>query len=133
MLEYAFFDEAPEKLFVDFVRQLGCTPQQKVTELERLVMLPDDLDEALVDEIEDKYDELLEMSEELIQQQNPSEGVHLAGIRLQLANGQELQAAIPADLMSRVLSVISTDELAVLVDAIVLAVETKDDRSLCQR
>lgn len=54
-------------------------------------------------------------------------------LTVQLAGGQTVYAGIPADMMRRLLSVSSPEEIGHLVDAIATAVENPDLCPICQR
>lgn len=133
MLEYIFFDERPWRSFIDYLESLGLTPQASSNEEGWLVALPEDLDDALDEKIEAFYDRMLEMNESLVAQEEGLAHVHTAGVTVTLADGRVVQAAVDPKLMQRLLTVISTDELGDLVNAIVDAVENPDERPFCQR
>jgi hypothetical protein len=133
MLEYIFFDERPWRRFIDYLESLGLTPQASSNEEGWLAALPEDLDDALDEKIEAFYDQMLEMNESLVAEEEGQAHVHTAGINVTLADGRVVQAAVDPRLMQRLLTVISTDELGDLVNAIVDAVENPDERPFCQR
>ncbi|MEJ2693593.1 MAG: hypothetical protein P8166_11185 [Candidatus Thiodiazotropha sp.] len=133
MLEYIFFDERPWRRFIDYLESLGLTPQASSNEEGWLVALPEDLDDSLDEKIEAFYDRMLEMNESLVAEEEGQAHVHMAGVNVTLADGRVVQAAIDPKLMQRLLTVISTDELGDLVNAIADAVENPDERPFCQR
>lgn len=133
MLEYIFFDQRPWRLFIDFLRDEGLAPEFVEEDQGLLVRLPDDTDDRLMDAIEARYDELLDMNEQLFSEQEGEAHVHRAGVSVSLGDGRVVEAGVPPALLNRILEVISTDELGQLVSAIVDAVENPDERPFCQR
>ncbi|MET0029826.1 MAG: hypothetical protein ABW101_19505 [Candidatus Thiodiazotropha sp.] len=133
MLEYVFFHETPWRQFLEFVEQQGLSPQSSVDDGEWTVMLPEDLDEALDERIEAKYDQCLEMNESLVAEEEGMDHVHKAGINVTLKDGRVVQAAVDPKLINRILDVITIEELGELVNAVADAVENPNDRPLCQR
>ncbi|MET0101955.1 MAG: hypothetical protein ABW078_09520 [Sedimenticola sp.] len=133
MLEYIFFHERPWTLFVGYLRQKGLDPVSDQEEQGYLVRLPEDTDDGLMDAIETRYDELLDMNEALISAGQEGEHLHVAGVSVALNDGRTVQAAVEPELLGRLLQVVSTDELGRFVSAIVDAVENPDERSICRR
>lgn len=134
MLEYIFFDQRPWELFDAFLREKGLIPESVHEEQGYLVRLPEDTDDELMESIEAYYDEMLDMNEALfIAQQDDGEQVHAAGVSVSLSDGRSVDAMVSPDLLNRILTVVSTDELGQLVSAIVDAVEHPDDRPFCRR
>jgi hypothetical protein len=133
MLEYIFFHETPWRRFTESVEQLGLSPETSVEEDEWLVMLPEDLDDELDEQVEALYDRCLEMNESLVAEEEGEDHVHRAGINVTLGDGRVVQAAVDPKLVTRILDVVSIEELGDLVNAVVDAVENPNDRPLCQR
>ncbi len=98
------------------------------------VTISEDSDEAVLEELEGYYDELMDMDRNLSEQQQDSpEDIHTTGITIQLKGGRFVYASVPPEQLARVMQSISTDELNALVCAITEAVENPDERGLCQR
>lgn len=135
VLEYVFFDERPLGRFIHYLGQLGLTPQQEEEEGLFKVFLPEDLDEVLMERIETQYDELMELSREIYEQEGDQAevGYHAAGITVQLAGGENVYAQVDPGLLARIMEVLTPGEFNEVVNAIVEAVENPDTRSLCQR
>ncbi len=133
MLEYIFFDQRPWQLFIDFLCDQGLDPQSAQEEQGFMVRLPDDTDDDLMEAIEARYDELLDMNEQLFSEQEGEEHVHRAGVSVNLSDGRMVEAAVSPLLLNRILEVLSTDELGQFINAIVDAVENPDQRPFCQR
>jgi len=134
MLEFVFFHKTPHGHFIDWLKEKGLEPETAITDEMIAVYLPEDLDDTLYDEIEEKYEVLLEMNEEILRQENADEaGYHMAGIAVQLRDGNVSYADIDPTLLGRVMGAITAEEFATIVDAIVTAVENPQDRTFCQR
>ncbi len=135
MIEYIFFHQKPNDLFCQFLSEhhIAFETNTDETDVEGLlVCLADDLDELMSEKIEDYYDKLLEMDEALLIE-DPSNTIDQAGLAVTLNNGQSTFASIDPDVLNRMLTVVSRDEIAGFIDAIVNAVETPDLRPLCKR
>ena len=134
MLEFIFFHETPHRLFVGWLKEKGLEPETSVEDESFQVFLPEDLDDALYDEIEEKYEVFMEMNEEILKEENADEaGYHMAGIAVHLRDGNVSYADIDPRLLGKVMGAITSEEFATIVDAIVTAVENPQDRTFCQR
>jgi hypothetical protein len=134
MLEFIFFHLNICKLFTRFVEQLGIDYEIKDDGETITVLVPDDLDDSRVEQLEDEYDRLLDLSREQTDSDEGESGENYqkASLLITLNNGDKSYAHVDMDLINRVLQNISTDELNILVEAIVDAVENPDERSYCQ-
>lgn len=125
MLEYVFFQEVPLKRFQDFLKEQGLVWTLEAGDMESLVVIDDlDVDDRLADRIESVYDELFALDQTICRSAS-AEPVHQGnnGIAVRLASGRTVVADLPPELVSRVLTAISRQELRVFVDAVVRAVE----------
>ena len=135
MLEYVFFDERPRDQFVTFLREKSV--ELKLEEDEGLLKvwisedLADDLDEA----IEDFYDDMMALNQQLYEDENNEAevGYNAAGIVLELNTGENVYAEVNPELLGRIMTVVTPDEFNTVVNAIVEAVENPDARTPCQR
>jgi len=133
MLEYVFFDQHPFDQFLGYIKELGLNPESRVSDRdEYLVKLPDDMDEAQLERVEAFYEKMMGVSEELLADADEAY-YSAAGVQVSLADGSQILASVEPDLLKKVLSVLSYDELAQFVDAIGCAVENPDTRPICKR
>ncbi len=132
MLEYIFFHTAPMQRFVQALQARGVPCQSKDDDMGLVVAVPEDLDDALDEEIDALYETLLAESESLLDEDEAAEQ-HIAALSISLSNGQNVQAAVDPGVLDRILTVITPQELNDLVDAIVSSVEQPDFRPVCQR
>ena len=134
MLEFIFFHKTPHELFIEWLKEKGLGAEFSTEDEVYEVYLSEDLDDELYDEIEEKYEALMEMNEEIMRQENADEAdYHMAGIAVHLRDGNVSYADIDPRLLGRVMGAITPEEFAIIVDAIVTAVENPQDRSYCQR
>lgn len=134
MLEFIFFHHNICSMFTDFITEHNIEYQIADNSDSITVSISEDVHDDLIEQIEDHYDRLLDLSRE---QTDAEEGesrdnYQKASLLITLKDGDKSYAHIDMDLINRVLRMISTDELNTLVEAIVDAVENPDDRSYCQ-
>ncbi len=128
-IEYIFFHKKPFGLFVKFLQQQGLHPAISSDEDNYEVSIADDLDDVLSNVIEDEYDRLLEMNQQLMEESRENS----AGVVVNLKDGTTTYADIAPLLLTKIMEVLTPQELGEVVNAIVDAVECPDDRSLCER
>lgn len=137
MLEYIFFHQKPYQQFKVFLQNKGVELLKEgidETDVEGLVVcINDNLDDEISEQIEDFYDEMMELNEALIAEEDDSTEMHNVGLAVSLLDGRSVMAAVDPDVLNRVLSVITHNELGLLVDAIASVVENPDERPLCKR
>lgn len=134
MFEYIFFHPVPAREFLDWLTAQGVAAQSRETEEGVVVEVPSDLDDALDQAVDAKYEALLERNEELLNEELGAEaGYHMAGISVQLKDGTVSYADVDAKLMGRLLGCVTAEEFATIVDAIVSAVENPQQQTYCQR
>lgn len=132
MLEYVLFDKKPFQLFVDWLKEKGVACNVEMEEGNYLIQIPEDLDDDLLDSIEEKYDECMDMNEELLEAREEDD-YNMSGIIVTLKDASISYADVEPDLVNRILSVISAEELNDFVSAIADAVENPQSKSFCQR
>lgn len=134
MIEYALFSKQPFDLFVDFLKKQGLSPQTKQADDCLLVILPEDLESELHERIDIEYDRLLTLNMNLVDaDETDNAGYHAAGIVVSLEDGRTSYAHVDPAHMARILEVLSAEDFAQIVTAIVDAVEHPDSRTACQK
>ena len=137
LLEYIFFHQQSCDRFKQFLRETGVETLKEgidETDVEALtVYIADDLDEEISEKIEQFYDEMMEMDEALVMENDDSDEYSQVGLAVSLKDGRSVMASVDPDVLNRVLTVITHDELGKLVDVIADAVENPDERPLCKR
>jgi len=132
MLEYVFFHPQPFEQFVAYLRELGLQPDTEVEEECWEVRLPEDLDDSLSEQIEEHYDQLMDLNQQLFDEEQ-NEAYHTAGVVVNLKDGNTVYAKVDPALLGKIMGVLTPMEFGDVVNAIVDAVEDPDERSLCQR
>jgi hypothetical protein len=133
MLEFVFFNAQTCGQFVDFLGNLGVGADLVDDDETFGVAIDEGLDEALLDKIELRYDELMVLDQSLFEQQADADGEHTAGVVLNLASGDTVYAQVDPFLLGRIMEVLTPEEFGSVVNAIVDAVEKPDRRPLCKR
>ncbi len=135
MLDYVFFHQTPFDEFVAFVRAKGLQPETEAEDGNYEVRLPEDIDDALSDEIEERYDALMDMNRALFErgQQEDADNYQGAGVVLNLKDGQTVYADVDSGLLAKIMGVLSAEEFGEVVNAIVDAIENPDTRTFCER
>ena len=133
MLEYAFFSAEACARFCRFVEELGLRPRVERGDPETLVQLDEGaVDDTLADVIDTFYDDMFALDQTLFEEAS-ADDYHAAGVVVNLRDGRAVYAGVPPVLLGKVMQVLSPEELADLVAAIVDAVEAPDERTFCQR
>jgi hypothetical protein len=134
MLEYIFFHPVPEKLFIEWLTENKIQSENSQDGESFIVSVDEDLAEDTYKKIEEKYEILLEMNEEIMMAENADDtSYHMAGVAVHLRDGWVSYADIDPKLMGRIIGVITPEEFATVVDAIVTAVESPQGQTYCQR
>lgn len=135
MLDYVFFNDEPMNLFHAYLEKQGVPATVTRMEENYEIAIPEDLDDELVDNIEDYYDEVSDLDQRLLEeaQGNNEDNYHMASILVTLQDGRSSYADVSPELLSKIMQVITPQELGEVVKAITRAVENPDDRLFCQR
>lgn len=140
LMEYVFFDESLAKRFQTYCEQLGA-----ITELEAdvthtdddsfTIKVTDNLDEALTEQIEEQYGDMLFGEQAAQIEGNDSEGAlaDACGVQVQLQSGQFTTVAIHPEIMNKILSVLSVDELQQFLAQVAEDIENPKKGPICAR
>ena len=130
MFEYLFFDNEIRDRFCHELSKLGAEHRlNKDSPL--LVEVPEDIDEALSDVIDTLYEKLLQATADLLEEQGQGLEKNVAGVQVQLADGGICTIRLEPDLVSRLLTAISMEELRDMCQVIAEGVERRDNSPLC--
>lgn len=127
MLEYVFFDEKIRDKFIEELNRKGV--ETGCDEL--IVEVPEDLDDALADEIDHCYEVLLQETAELMEEGDDALEKNVMGVHVALADGSACTIRLDPDLIARLLNCITMEELRDMAQTIVEGVENPDNRPLC--
>jgi len=135
MYEYVLFHEKPFQLFVNWLKDKGIPSETELEDGNYSIKIPEDLDDSLLDEIEDIFDEFMDMNEQIVinEEREDNNSYHMAGVVVTLKDGSVSYADINPDIMSRVMDVVTAIEFGEIVNAIANAVENPQSQSYCQR
>lgn len=131
MNEYIFFDVLLQTKFVEFVEGQGIACELSDDPLGFVVAIPEDIGDALEDEIEARYDELEREQKELLSHEAGG-FQQLAGISFHMPDGESRMVPVPTELANRLLSVASLEEIQKLFDSVAHHALIEDHRTLCQ-
>ena len=134
-LEYIFFHQSVSDKLCSNIDNLGIAYQVKEDDDIITVSHDDDLDDALLDKIENRYDELFDEESRLVNNpDNLDEELErdVVGVGVELADGRLIQVRLAPGITKRILTVLSTEELRVMANEIALQVENPIDGPLCK-
>ena len=131
MLEFIFFHEPLQDRFCALLDRLGVAHAQRADEMGTLVIVSEDIDENIAEQLDAAYDELFAETEHLVRSAADNEEHNSAGIRIGLTHDVACMVPLDPDLMNRVLTVLSVDELERLVRQVALAVLEPRDEPVC--
>lgn len=134
-VEYLFFTETIAMKFIALLNELKIEYLQESEPVQGgiVIKIQEPEDDELWDSLDETYDEMNSEDQALLEEGIEDEqSKSTAGIYLQLAGGQQTIAQVNPDIMNRMLTVISMDELNTFVEDIVRSVEDPDDSPICQ-
>jgi len=130
MLEYVFFDEGIRNKFVETLREKG-VDIRTADEDGCIAEVPEDLDDALADEVDYLYEKLLQETAELLEETEGAFEKNVMGVMVALEDGTPCTIRLDPDLVARVLNCISMEELRDMAQTIAEGVQNPDNRPLC--
>ena len=135
LLDYVLFHQVPYSKFVEYLSAAKIAMNTDYKDGVYTISISVDIDDELADSIETRYDELLDMSRELLAEETPQGkgNFSVATVIVDLASGKTSNAHIRPDLLYRIMNVVDEKELGEFVQAIAEAVENPDDRSYCHK
>lgn len=135
MLEYILFHEKPFQLFIDWLKDNKVDSDTHIDEESYIIKISEDLPEDLLDEIDEKYEEFMDMNQDIVndEEKENNDGYNMAGVVVTLNDGSISYADIDSNLLARVVSVITPEEFSHIVTAIADAVENPQPKTFCQR
>ncbi|MHB8920424.1 MAG: hypothetical protein ACYC3N_05245 [Halothiobacillus sp.] len=134
MYEFCFLTADRGETFIARLKALGLAVTSRpdpMNDAVTTVAIPDTIDEALFDQIEQWYEEETMRNEAIARAAEESDEVVSAGIWVQLEGGGSSLARVDANMMGRMLSVLTPDELGQFVATIADAVEHPDVTPIC--
>lgn len=133
MIEYVFFHQPLANAFIERLVALSIAYESKADELGLVVAVPEDLDDAVLDELDGLHEELLAQAEVLLIAAEGGTEQQAAALNITLGDGRIVQASVRPALMNKLLSALSFEEINELLEAIVDSIEHPDERPFCRR
>lgn len=132
--EYMFFNDALRDRFVAFVTAHGIASTVRKDEIAGFVVaLPDDLDDALADAVEDEYESIMDIQMLLAESDEDMVSHAVAGITVKLADGSTRDIRIPPPIARRLFDHFTPAEVHEIATAIAQSVENPIDGPLCRK
>lgn len=133
MFEYMFFDEELRQRFVAYARLRNVECTLPADEMGLLAATPEDVSEAVSDELDSYYDELMEEQADRVDAAD-GEATHQAvGVRVTLADGRPCMIKLEPAMANRLLAAFTLEEMQELVNAIARSIENPGDGPICKR
>ncbi len=139
MLEFIFFHKEPVKQFQHYLSSKkipyinGLEYQASIDEEGFTISISENYELGTIAEVEDYYDDMMELNENLISAQEDNEEIKTAGISVNLSDGSTVLANVDPNLIFKLSEALEPLEILQLVSAIADAVENPDKRPLCKR
>jgi hypothetical protein len=133
-VEYIFFNEGLRDRFVAFIHTKGVMSQVRDDEVEGFVVrVPEEIDDAVSDAIEEEYDAL--MHEQILLAENDESWAtrQVMGVEIRLADGKSCMVRIDGAIGRRLSEHFSPEEIHELVSAIAQSIENPAEGPLCRK
>lgn len=130
MLEYVFFDAGLRNIFAAFLHSHGVEVELYDGD-GYIAAISDDVDDELGDSIDLRYEQLLQENADLLEGTADGLEKNAAGVQVLLRSGEPCMIRLDPDLMARLLSSLTLEELRDMVQGIAEQVEEPDNRPLC--
>jgi hypothetical protein len=130
MYEYIFFDHTLRDQFMADLK--GRTIEHQLLDGDGLLVgVSEEIDDAESDAIDELYDRLLQQSGELLEQGEDALEISVAGVQVELTDGSPCTIRLDPELVGRLLTAITMEELRDLCQTIAVGVERGDNSPLC--
>jgi len=139
VLEFIFFHKEPAKQFQNYLDSKkipyinGIEYQASIDEEGFTISISENYELDIITEVEDYYDEMMELNETLVSEHEDNEEIKTAGISVTLSDGTTVLADVDPNLIYKLSEALQPQEILQLVSAIADAVENPDKRPLCKR
>lgn len=132
--EYMFFDDALRDRFVAFVTAHGIASTVRKDEIAGFVVaLPDDLDDALEEAVENEYESIMDIQMLLAESDEDLVSHAVAGMTVTLADGSTRDIRIPPPIARRLFEHFTPTEAHEIATAIAQSIENPIDGPLCHK
>lgn len=140
LMEYVFFDLSLAERFQSYCKSLGLetaliSGETYSGEPEFTVSLADNLDDAIITQVEEEYAGLLFGEQASMIEGNDQSGAmaDACGVQVQLQSGRFTTVAIHPEIMNKILSVLSVNELQSFLAQVAEDIENPKKGPVCTR
>lgn len=139
--EYTFFNQSIADKFISFLNQKNITGNLDEEEdfmtgdSTYIVRIQTSLDDALAADIEVYYDDLLFGEQASLIDGNNEDGAlaDICGVQVKLSNGEFTTIAVHPEIMNKLLSVLSIDEIQAFMAQVAEDIENPKSGPICRR
>lgn len=133
-IEFIFFNEALSERFLQFASQRGVAGEVRHDEMDGYVVrLPEGMDEALEEAIEDEYDALMHEQMVLAESDESWGTRQVMGIEVSRADGSRSVVRIEGAIGRRLSEHFTPEEIHELVSAIARSLDNPVEGPLCKK
>ncbi|MDG6774564.1 hypothetical protein QCB45_09485 [Thiomicrorhabdus sp. ZW0627] len=139
-MEYLFFDKELAQRFSDFCSTHSIQAEMEVEETPSgensyCVKFADDLNDETLDQIEDTYNDMFFGEQAAQIEGNDSSGAlaDACGVQVMLQSGEYTTVAIHPEIMNKILSVLTVDELQKFLSQVAEDIENPKSGPICRR
>lgn len=101
---------------------------------ELLVLIDENIDEALEAQVESLYDEIMnDQAAYINRQDSPDDSTHVVGVQYAAPSGEIYHVRLSSGLVNRITQCLSVEELQQLVQTVADGVFKRDSRPLCDQ
>jgi hypothetical protein len=126
-------DDGLRGRFLAYIQSRGVAHSEKPDPMGgSVVSIPEEIDDDLYEAIETYYEELSAQQEVLLEETPDRLETNRAGVRVTLSDGRPCNVRLDPALVSRLLRVLSLEELQELATTIARAAENPDDAPICR-
>lgn len=129
MYEYLFFEAEICDHFLADLAQRDISAQRLDQEL--LIGVSEEITDEQSDYVDHLYEQLLQQTAELLERRGEGLEKDVAAVQVALADGSPCTIRLDSELMARLLSAISMEELRDMCQCIAVGVERRDNSPLC--
>lgn len=133
MIDYVFLHEHLADAFIERLSALSIPGQEKDDEFGLIVSVPESLDGALMEQLDETYETLVARSEALLNAEFSTTEKPCTALNISLRDGRSVQASVRPALMNKLIGTLRFEELNEFVEAIVDSLENSGERPWCRR
>ncbi len=138
MLEYIFFNSSLTREFISYLDEnkidyANQTDDSFGTIQGSIISIAEDTKDSHLNELQYLYDTLQVKQENILESSGDALLTNVAGMEVALKNGKTCTIKINPEIVSKILTVISFEELQSFVNDITNCVQNPDDKPVCKK